>query len=110
MPLVLWLLATLALSVLPVSGPSVVENQDKAGHFAMYGIGAILFYRMLVRRYLAVQALGFAVLAASLYGCLMEAFQAFLSFRQASLADIFSNAAGALLCCTIYARWKGHEA
>ncbi|GAB4488508.1 MAG: hypothetical protein OHK006_19020 [Thermodesulfovibrionales bacterium] len=110
MLLVLWMLLTLALSVLPVSGPSLAENQDKAGHFVMYGAGAVLFLRSFSGRLSPLRAQTAAVLAAALYGCVMEFLQSFIPFRQASLADLLSNAAGALLFCIIYARWKRHKA
>ncbi|MEW6109928.1 MAG: VanZ family protein [Nitrospirota bacterium] len=110
MLLIIWLILTLVLSLLPVSGPQTDMPLDKVVHFVFYGIGAILFYRYFAIRISNIRAVYLSVIIASAYGVFMEILQHFMPYRSFSFGDMAANASGALIFCIFYTKWRGHEA
>ena len=102
MLLTCWLVLLLVVSLVPVSGPETDLPADKAEHFIAYGITAVLFCRYFMTRVRKNRVFIFSAICASLYGALMEGFQAFTPYRQFSFGDMASNTAGAVVFSLAY--------
>jgi VanZ family protein len=100
---IIWLLIVLFLSVIPVKGLQTEHPVDKITHFVIYGITAIIFFRILRTKMLLVKTTIVSIIFASLYGLAMELIQHVLPWRQFSLLDEASNFSGALVFSVIYA-------
>jgi VanZ family protein len=94
-----------AASVAPVKGPVTNLPVDKAEHFLAYGITAALFFRHFAVKY-GERAFWISAAAASVYGACLEIVQAFVPYRQFSLADMLANAAGAFVFSTAAHFWR----
>ena len=105
MILLLWLAVLFAASVLPVTGPTTDLPADKMEHFVAYGITAVLFFRHFATRY-DKHALRLSVASATAYGIFLEVVQAFVPYRQFSVADMLANAAGAIVFGVVYRLWR----
>ena len=103
--LLIWLSVLFAASVLPVKGPVTELPVDKAEHFLAYGITAALFFRHFAGKY-GERAFWISAISASLYGACLEVVQAFVPYRQFSVADMLANAAGALVFSIIVHYWR----
>ena len=103
MVLTLWLGFLLVVSLIPVPGPRVDLPADKAEHFIAYGITAILVMRHLIAKGGREKVVVLSIGAASLYGALIEIFQAFTPYRQFSFGDMAANTAGAVVFSLAYA-------
>jgi VanZ family protein len=98
-----WLIIVLIISVIPIpeTGINSELHLDKVVHFLLYGITAILFYKVL-RLGLKQGYIFFPIALASLYGLLLEVVQHFVSYRSFSLADIIANILGAMVFVLAY--------
>ena len=101
----LFILSTVALSLMPISGQQVFEAQDKIGHATVY---ATLYF-------LAVQAYGHRVplwlLAAVLviFGLSMELAQSMTSYRFGDPWDLLANTVGVVVIWLVFSarrRWQ----
>ena len=107
------------LMVIPVPAPPPVTGfnlGDKAVHFALFGMQALLLLRYLHRRSgpegSLPAAAGWAMLATTAFGAALEGLQALLPFRSAEALDLAADAVGALLGATAYLGWhkfRGHK-
>ena len=91
----------------PESLPSF-ESSDKLLHLAAYAVMGVLFYRAYRTLPLKdnAQLLVLAsVASASLYGLSDELHQAFVPFRDASLADLAADVLGAACGVYVFHRW-----
>ena len=100
---IIWLLIILFFSVIPVKGLQTEHPADKITHFVIYGITAIIFFRILRTKMSLVKTTVVSIIFASLYGLAMELIQHGLPWRQFSLLDEASNFSGALVFSVIYA-------
>ena len=100
---IIWLLIILFFSVIPVKGLQTEHPADKIAHFVIYGITAIIFFRILRTKMSLVKTTVVSIIFASLYGLAMELIQHGLPWRQFSLSDEASNFSGALVFSVIYA-------
>jgi len=100
---IIWLLIVLFFSVIPVKGLQTEHPADKIAHFVIYGITAIIFFRILRTKMSLVKTTVVSIIFASLYGLAMELIQHGLPWRQFSLSDEASNFSGALVFSVIYA-------
>ncbi len=100
---IIWLLIVLFFSVIPVQGLQTEHPTDKITHFVIYGITAIIFFRILRTKMSLVKTTAVSIIFASLYGLAMELIQHVLPWRQFSLSDEASNFSGALVFSVIYA-------
>ena len=109
--LILWYIFVLIGSVIPVSGPNtdLPENADKVVHFVMYGISAILLFRMFVKKTTILRAFYLSVAIAALYGATLEMVQYFLPYRSFSFGDMVANTAGAFSGSALYMHGKSYE-
>lgn len=101
--LLLWLLIVLILSVIPIAETDVgPKGIDKFIHFMIYGITASLFWEFLYDKIGGHRIIGIiSVVAASLYGLLIEMIQSLLPYRSFSISDIIANFLGAVISVTI---------
>jgi len=100
---IIWLLIILFFSVIPVKELQTEHPADKITHFVIYGITAIIFFRILRTKMSLVKTTVVSIFFASLYGLAMELIQHGLPWRQFSLSDEASNFSGALVFSVIYA-------
>ena len=100
---IIWLLIILFFSVIPVKGLQTEHPADKITHFVIYGITAIIFFRILRTKMSLVKTTAVSIIFASLFGLAMELIQYVLPWRQFSLSDEASNFSGALVFSVIYA-------
>jgi VanZ family protein len=100
---IIWLLIILFFSVIPVKELQTEHPADKITHFVIYGITAIIFFRILRTKMLLMKKTVVSIIFASLYGLAMELIQHVLPWRQFSLSDEASNFSGALVFSVIYA-------
>ncbi len=102
--LISWLFLILAVSLMPVPETGIEErNLDKAVHFVIYGITALLFLRFLYKDSLKLYIDGsISILSASLYGFLIELAQSLIPYRSFSIGDILFNFLGALFFVIVY--------
>ena len=100
---IIWLLIILFFSVIPVKGLQTEHPADKITHFVIYGITAIIFFRILRTKMSLVKTTVVSIIFASLYGLAMELIQHVLPWRRFSLSDEASNFSGALVFSVIYA-------
>ena len=109
--LILWYVLVLIGSVIPVSGPNtdLPADADKVVHFVMYGISAILLFRMFVKKTTIQRAFFLSVAIAALYGATLETVQYFLPYRSFSFGDMVANTAGAFSGSVLYMHGKSYE-
>lgn len=106
---ILWLLIILFFSVIPVQGLQTGHPIDKIAHFVVYGITAIIFFRILRTRMSLMKTTAYSVSFASLYGLAIEMIQHVLPWRGFSLSDEAANFSGALVLGVIYAIREYHR-
>lgn len=101
--LLLWLLIVLILSIIPVPETDVgPKDLDKVVHFVIYGITAMIFWRFFYNKTQSHRKIGLiSIVAASIYGLLIEIIQSFLPYRSFSVSDIISNFLGAIFSVTV---------
>lgn len=94
--LISWLLIVLILSIIPVPETDIgSKGLDKVVHFTIYGITALLFYKLLYNMG-GPGIIGLiSVVIASLYGLIIEIIQSLIPYRSFSVSDILSNFLGA---------------
>lgn len=97
-----WLLIILLSSIVPVREPQTDLQLDKIVHFIVYGITAIVFFRVLKLKVSLTRSAVFSIIFASLFGLAMELLQALLPWREFSFLDEAANVSGALFFSTIY--------
>ncbi len=99
---IIWLLIILFLTIIPAEGPQVDLPLDKMVHFVMYGITAIVFFRVLRPKKSLTLTIILSIGLASFYGFAMEVLQLALPWRQFSFSDEVANIGGALFFGVIY--------
>jgi VanZ family protein len=101
---ILWLIIVLLLSVLPFPGIRILTPLpiDKIVHFVLYGVTAVMLYRILRARYNSNRALLYSIAVSAFYGALMECIQYFLPYRSFSIADMAANTLGAAVLAGVY--------
>ncbi len=117
LPAAAWAGVLLAMAVARDLGPledvQVVAHQDLTGHLVEYVVlGALVAFALLrATLHTPLEAFLVTVFASAAYGLLLEALQAFVPERTASVADALMNTVGALLGAAIaiyvIARHKG---
>ncbi|MEW6001683.1 MAG: VanZ family protein [Nitrospirota bacterium] len=98
-----WLLIILLFSVIPARGPETDLPLDKGIHFIMYGITAIVFFRMIRLKVSLIKTVILSIIFSSFYGLLMELLQSTLPWREFSLSDELINISGASVFSVIQA-------
>jgi VanZ family protein len=93
--LIIWLLALVIGSLLPLSGSPGIQHGDKIQHFIGYAVLAILIFRLRTR-------IGLAFALATIFGVLIEFAQALTPWRSFDPADMLANALGALLGLSVW--------
>lgn len=101
--IVIWLSVVLFLSVIPVRGPETGYPLDKLIHFVLYGITAIIFYRVLRLRTSLIKSTVLSIIIASFFGLAMELLQSVVPWRESSFLDELANIGGAFFFCILYA-------
>ena len=101
--IVIWLFVVLFLSVIPTRGPETGYPLDKLIHFVLYGITAIIFYRVLRLRTSLIKSTVLSIILASFFGLAMELLQSVLPWREFSLLDELANIGGAFFFSILYA-------
>lgn len=101
---ILWLVIVLILSVVPVPGIGILSSlpMDKIVHFVLYGVTAVMLYRILRTRYSAKRSILYSIAVSAFYGALMEGVQFFLPYRSFSTADMAANTLGAAVFAGVY--------
>ena len=100
--LVIWLVAVLAISLMPLEGGrTVFPHADKLLHFLIYAVTCALFVIVLTppltkKGMLFGRIVVVSVVLSSAYGLLIEVFQKIVPGRSFSLLDALSNTLGAL--------------
>jgi hypothetical protein len=101
-----WGLFVLLLTTLPGNVPLVkvlaefiggTDSSAMVGHVSLFAILTLLTWRALTQWFDARYAVLMAIVAALLIGTSTEVFQWFVSERNATLADLFSNWLGAFM-------------
>ncbi len=102
--LIIWSIIVLIISVIPIpeTGINSELHLDKVAHFLLYGITAILFFRVLKPKLSMKSSMLFSMMLSSLYGFFLEVTQYFISYRSFSLADIIANIFGAMVFVLTY--------
>ena len=100
--IVLWLFFVLLLSVMPVKGVEGRYPTDKAIHFLMYGITAIVFLRNLRSKASIIKSGILSIILASLVGFAMEIIQIAVPWREFSFLDELANFSGAVFFTVLY--------
>lgn len=98
-----WLLVVLLLSIIPAGGTQTGFPADKIIHFIIYGITAIIFFRVLSLKMSPTRSIILSLSLASFYGLSMELLQSALPWRECSFSDAVANISGALFFGIIYA-------
>ena len=75
---------------------------DKIVHFVLYGVTAVMLYRILRARYSAKRSVLYSISASAFYGALLECVQFFLPYRSFSMADMAANTLGAAVFAGVY--------
>lgn len=101
---ILWLVIVLTLSVMPVPeiGISSSVPIDKIVHCVLYGVSAILLYRILKTRYSPKRSALYSIMVSAFYGALLEGVQFFVPYRSFSGADMAANTLGAAVFAGFY--------
>ncbi len=103
----MWLVIVLILSVIPVPGIGILSSLpiDKIVHFVLYGVTAIMLYRILRTRYSAHRGVLFSIGVSAFHGALLEGVQFFIPYRSFSAADMAANTLGAAVFAGFYCLW-----
>lgn len=101
---ILWLVIVFLLSVVPVPGIRILSSLplDKIVHFVLYGVTAVMLYRILRARYSAKRSVLYSISVSAFYGALLECVQFFLPYRSFSTADMTANTLGAAVFAGVY--------
>jgi VanZ family protein len=106
---ILWLLIILLFSIEPIGGPKTGFPIDKIVHFVVYGITAVLFFRVFMSRMSLSKSAVLSISLASMYGLAMELLQYTLPWRKFSLFDEVANIIGASLFGILYCLREYHR-
>jgi VanZ family protein len=85
-----------------VKGPQIGLPIDKIIHFVLYGIAAMLFFRVFRSKISLPKSAVLSISLASMYGLAMEILQYALPWRKFSLFDEVANIIGASLFGILY--------
>lgn len=106
--LVIWIFFLTLISLYPVGGTSQAPYADKALHFVLYAITALLLFSVVIKKTRFKKALMTAFFLPSVYGIALEVVQGFTG-RTMSLWDGVADVLGALagvLFIGSARRWK----
>ncbi|MCB9340836.1 MAG: VanZ family protein [Lewinellaceae bacterium] len=104
-PAFIWAIVILALSTnVGIQMPAVFFSPDKLGHFAAYGLLAMLMlYAQKSLGSISWRHTLLTVFWATLYGIVLEIVQwAFYPNRFFEVGDMFANFGGALICSLLF--------
>lgn len=79
--------------------PGDIDNIDKIFHFCAYAVFALVLAGTLKKQnnLRPAKVLLFTLISAGVYGILIELVQKALPYREAELADVYSNLSGAVM-------------
>ena len=100
---IVWLSVILLSSVIPTRGPQIGYPSDTLIHFVIYGITAVIFFRVLRTKVSLIKTIVLSIVLASTYGFAIELLQLVLPWREFSLSDELANVVGAFCFSIIYA-------
>jgi len=100
---IVWLLIILLFSIIPTRGLQTGHPSDKIVHFVIYGIQAVIFFRVLKLKVSLSKTIILSISLASIYGLAMELLQLVLPWRKFSFSDEIANVSGAFCFGIIYA-------
>jgi len=108
---IIWLLIIFLFSVIPtgaiLTGEPSVNIIEYVIHFLVYGIMAVLFFRVLKLKVSLTKAIVLSISFVSVYGLVIELLQYVLPWREFSLSDELANVGGAF-CFGIISALKEH--
>jgi VanZ family protein len=100
---ILWLVIVLILSVVPLPENIIPSLPiDKIVHFVLYGVTAVMLYRILRTRRSAKRSVLYSIVVSAFYGVLLEVIQFFLPYRSFSTGDMVANTLGAAVFAGVY--------
>lgn len=107
---IMWMFVVFIVSMVDLSTnqSSIFPNSDKVVHFLVYGIMTIFFLSrlQLEKNISEVLAITIAIVAATIFGGLMEILQGlYTAGRTASMGDFIANALGAVVASVAYRKW-----
>lgn len=100
---IVWLSVILFSSLIPTQGPQIGHPSDTVIHFIIYGITAVIFFRVLRLKVSLTKTVVLSIILASMYGFAIELLQLVLPWREFSFSDEVANIVGAFFFSIIYA-------